>query len=551
MMRTVVSVALFAILSASAFAQSADTPPANVTAAAASPKFVIADIHASPHHRFPFMMGPRLRGDRYVLQQAPMRDLVGLAYGVNPGYVKGGPSWLETDRYDIVAKMPPETTPDEAKLMLRDLLENRFKLVARETTAPAPANGLTVEKDKLKMKQSDGSGDAGCKFQPPPPDQAPGAVTFMRISCHNISMAAFVQTLHNFTYDYQPGPIMDFTGLKGTWDFDLKWSNRSQLAMAGTEGISIYDALEKQLGLKMDQRMTPLPVVMVDSVNETPTPNSPDLAKLLPPLPPPEIEVATIKPSAPGDRGMFRFTGDELNIQNLTLKNLIYWAWDLDFGDDEVLVNAPKGLDSDRFDIVAKVATGDEESAAQGPPFTDIDDMRRMLRGLLVDRFEIKSHTEDRPITAFKMIAENPKLRKADPTSRTRCGSTLGPGEKDPRIANPALDRLVVCQNMTMAQIADKFQDLAPGYIYGSVRDTTGIKGSWDFTLAFSSSWVTNRGAGGIMPAADSTPTASDPNGAISFFDAVDKQLGLKLVKEKRSLPVLVIDHIDETPTAN
>jgi len=542
--RKVTGIAHLVLLSATVFAQSASAPPADVSPSATNLTFVIAGIQDSPHRTFPRMIGPMLRGDRYLLHQAPMRDLVGIAYGVNPGYVSGGPVWLETDRYDIDAKMPPNTTRPESDLMVRDLLEKRFKLVAHETTMSAPTNGLMVEKDKLKMKQSDGSGDSGCKFVPPPPDQAPGSIIFMQISCRNITMAAFVQSLHNFTYDYQPGPITDFTGLKGTWDFDLKWSNRSQLALAGADGIPLNDALEKQLGLKLEKTMAPRPVILVDSVNETPTPNSPDLAKILPPLPPLEIEVATIKPSPPGSRGMLRFTGDELNIQGLNLKSLIYFAWNLQFGDDEVLVNAPKGLDSERYDIVAKLAN------EMGPQFLDFDDLRPLLRGLLVERFEIKAHTEDRPITAFKMVAANPKLRPADPTTHTRCGDGAGPDGKDPRIANPALDRLVTCQNMTMAQIADKFQELAPGYIFGSVRDATGIKGSWDFTLSFSSSWVTNRG-GGMIPAAAPPQTAADPNGAVSFFDAVDKQLGLKLEKEKRSLPVLVIDHMQETPTEN
>lgn len=152
MMRTVVSVALFVILSASDFAQSAETPPANAPIAATSPSptFVIADIHPSPHHRFALIMGPRLRGDRYILRQGDMRDLIGLAYGVNPGYVKGGPPWLETDRYDITAKMPPKTTPEETKLMLRDLLEKRFKLVARQTTAPAPGQWAHSRKRQIE-----------------------------------------------------------------------------------------------------------------------------------------------------------------------------------------------------------------------------------------------------------------------------------------------------------------------------------------------------------------------------------------------------------------
>ncbi len=550
-MRATIAIASFVLFFATVFAQSLSAPIANAPPAEASPTFVIAGVRSSPHRTFARMMGPVLRGDRYFLRQAPMRDLVGLAYGVNPGYVQGGPKWLEMDRYDIDAKMPPETTRDEANLMMRALLEERFSLVAHDTTISASARVLTVSKDGVKMKQGSGSDDAGCQFKPEP-DQAPGAVSYMQIACHNITMAAFVQTLHNFTYDYWPGPIGDATGLKGTWDFNLKWSNRSQLAMAGAEGINVEDAVEKQLGLKFDQQMEPRPVITVDSVNEIPSPDSPDLAKVLPPLPPPQIEVATIKPSQPGERGMFRFNGVEFNMQGLNLKTLIYFAWNLDFADDEVLAGAPKWLDSDRFDIVAKLATGTDSGTAQGPPLLDNDDIRSLLRGLLVDRFEIKSHTENRPITAFKLVAANPKLSKADPASHTRCGSGPGPGGKDPRLANPALDQLVVCQDMTMAQIADKFQEIAPGYIYGGVKDATGIPGSWDFTLAFSSSWVANAaGGGGMVPASDSGQPAADPNGAVSFFDAVNKQLGLKLEKEKRSLPVLVIDHIDETPTEN
>jgi uncharacterized protein (TIGR03435 family) len=90
---------------------------------------------------------------------------------------------------------------------------------------------------------------------------------------------------------------------------------------------------------------------------------------------------------------------------------------------------------------------------------------------------------------------------------------------------------------MTMAQLADEMQSIS-GYLYRPALDETHIKGSWDFTLSFSS------------PDLTSDPSA-DPIGALSFFDAVSKQLGLKLEKHRRLAPVLVIDHIDEKPTEN
>jgi uncharacterized protein (TIGR03435 family) len=178
-----------------------------------------------------------------------------------------------------------------------------------------------------------------------------------------------------------------------------------------------------------------------------------------------------------------------------------------------------------------------------------------MMQALLKERFKLQAHTEDRPISAYTLIAVKPKLTKADPLSRRRCKEGSGPDGKDPRTANPVLNRLVSCQNMTTAQIGEELQRVASGYIYSPVLDATGIQGSWDFTLSFSSADLTKAGAGtGPPPGAAATSTTSatsDPNGALTLFDAVSKQLGLKLEKQRRPAPVLVIDHIEEKPTEN
>jgi uncharacterized protein (TIGR03435 family) len=159
-------------------------------------------------------------------------------------------------------------------------------------------------------------------------------------------------------------------------------------------------------------------------------------------------------------------------------------------------------------------------------------------------------------ISAYTLMAVKPKLTKADPLSRTRCKEGPGPDGKDPRIANPVLNRLVSCQNMTTAQIGEELQRVAAGYIYGPVLDSTGMKGSWNFTLSFSSADLTQAGAGAGPPppggaATATTATTSDPSGALTLYDAVSKQLGLKLEKQRRPAPVLVIDHIKEKPTDN
>ena len=174
-----------------------------------------------------------------------------------------------------------------------------------------------------------------------------------------------------------------------------------------------------------------------------------------------------------------------------------------------------------------------------------------MLRALLIDRFQMKVHMEDRPIESYKLVAVDPRLTKANPASRTGCNQGPAPGGKDPRLTHPVLNMLVTCRNMTMAEIGVEFSQIAPGYIYDPVLDDTGIKGSWDFTLSWSSANLTRAGAGNGLPASGDATKPSDPNGAVTFYDAVSKELGLKLEKVTRPEPVLVIDSIDEQPTAN
>jgi uncharacterized protein (TIGR03435 family) len=179
-----------------------------------------------------------------------------------------------------------------------------------------------------------------------------------------------------------------------------------------------------------------------------------------------------------------------------------------------------------------------------------------MLRALLADRFNLHAHIEDREGDAYSLLAVNPKLTPADPTVHTRCAEGPGPDGKDPRIANPILNRLVYCQNMTMAQLGIELQAVADGYVHNTVLDKTGLKGGYNFTLSFSS--VNNILNGGARPPSSNSVqqdgadgTASDPNGAVSLFEAVRRELGLKLEKERRPVPMLVIDQIQETPTPN
>jgi uncharacterized protein (TIGR03435 family) len=140
------------------------------------PRFDIADVHTSPHVTFPFMDGGNLHGDRYALRQASMADMIAEAYHLDTANVQGGPSWLEMDRFEVSAKATPATSHDDLRLMLSSLLADRFHLVVHNGSAPMPAFVLSPGKDKHKMKEAVGTGEPGCEGQPPPPDQAPGAI---------------------------------------------------------------------------------------------------------------------------------------------------------------------------------------------------------------------------------------------------------------------------------------------------------------------------------------------------------------------------------------
>jgi uncharacterized protein (TIGR03435 family) len=557
-----------AILSGAAFGQSLD-------ATLTMPNFEVSDIHASAPTIRPYMNGPFLHAGRYQLKTATMVDLIGTAYGVDSDKVYGGPNWLEFDRFDVLAKIPPGTKPETVKLMLQALLADRFKLAIHNDTKPFTAYSLTAGKNP-KLKESDGSGQTGCGFraqglQPPPgggPVAMPTSFT-LTAECHSVSVTVFANSIRGFIAGSLPNgvqgnpQVLDNTGLKGLFDLELKFP----IAMNGGPGdgdTNIIDAVDKQLGLKLEMVKVPLPVIVVDSANRKPTDNSPDAAKSFPPLPT-EFDVAEIKPSAPipaggrGGRGSPPFQNDRVNLQGITLKALINLAWDI--AGEDMLAGAPKWADSDRFDLIAKVPAAVMASPVTpgGRVLIDQDVYRPMIRALLIDKFKLTVHYEDRPVNAYILSAAKPKLQKADPANRTTWIEGPGPDGKDPRKANPAVGRLVTCRNMTMAEFAALLPGIASGYLRTQVQDATGLEGAWDFTLSFSGAGIVNGAGGrggdpGAMaggPPGSAPAAAADPSGGLSLFDAVSKQLGLKLEMQKRPMPVLVIDHVEQKPADN
>ncbi|HXE63644.1 MAG TPA: TIGR03435 family protein [Bryobacteraceae bacterium] len=511
--------ALLCILCATAVSQ-----PANPTT------FTLADVHVSPHSNSPSVRGGGIRNGRYELRSATMVDLIARAWGVDNASVLSGPAWLETDRFDVIASVPATATPEALQPMLQALLADRFRLAVHHDSKPVQAWVLTAGKHPL-IKQSDSSDDGGCRRDP-----AESIVINGVMSCHNATMQQFVDMLEipygpvtSYLGNY---PVRDLTELKGSWDFTMKWTGRGGLANAGSEGVTLFDAVEKQLGLRLELKPTPLPVIVVDSVNRIPTGNAPGISREMPELPT-RFDVAEIKLSNLDAPVRARFQpGGRYTVRGVTLLGLIKHAWSLDRYDD-MIVNAPKWMESDRVDVIAKAAGPEGPSGV----LKDDDTLKLMLRQLIEDSFKMVVHTEEQPVTVYALVPANPKLKKADPANRTGCRYTGAKG------AGQVASQLSAwnCQNMSTAQLADWLPQVvqAQAWLDHPVVDETGMEGSWDFSLTFST------------PSAFQAHTALDPNGALSLFEAMEKQLGLRLQTRKHPMPVLVIDHIEQTPTGN
>jgi len=573
--RAFVACGVLTLATTCAPAQSAAPPPPPLPPAAVAPMpatpastgpataaFEVADVHASPFDRNRLIYASEignLDGDRYIWREATMTQLVAVAYNQAPPNVQGGPSWLDWDRFNIEAKTSPTASKADIQLMLQSLLKQRFNLVVHTGSAPMPVYVLTAQPGKSKLKESDGTGDSGCKQQPLSGPLTPDVIPQFVLACHNETMEQFVGFLRGAISGpmvFRPGPapyvkpVIDSTGLTKSYDFEFKVTPYQLLARAGPGGITVFDAVDKQLGLKLALGTEPQPALIVDSVNETPTPNAPDLAMRMPPLPPLQFDVAVIKPSQPDERISHTIRGDREEWHAITMKDHIRNIFDINYNDDASMAGYPKWLGEDRFDILAKIPTDDSQNSTKLPQVQQ-EEIKQMLRALLGDRLKLKYHWENRPLDAWHLAAANSKLTPADPKARTQCVEGPGPDGKDPRLTNPMLNRLVTCQNVTMEQFGILLQSL--GYdesIYTPVADDTGLKGSYSFTLSFTGGGLNTPWGGPRTSATEGPAQASDPGDTLSLASALKNQLGLKLEKEKRPLPVLVIDHVEE-PTAN
>ena len=225
---------------------------------------------------------------RFTATAVKLRELIGMAYPV--GQIVGGPDWIDTDRFDIVATggptdpnirpAPGAVSPREGaalntmRAMLRHLLENRFRLSVRTEQREMPVYALVQARTNQLGRQLRRFG-GDCAKEAAVPDTtgaACGGFKFLgrgRLVAHAVTIPMLVSMLANLP---DIGRIVqNRTALDGNFDLELSWTpaaaSREQSAdTSQSVAPSLFTALEEQLGLKLEATRGPVDVLVIDSV---------------------------------------------------------------------------------------------------------------------------------------------------------------------------------------------------------------------------------------------------------------------------------------------
>jgi len=205
---------------------------------------------------------------QFLAHNHALKTLVAAAYDVSPQAISGGPAWVESERYEILAKAPNDIRPNltEQMAMLRALLAGRFKLVFHREQKEMPVYALTVAKGGSKLKESTVSPDA--TPEGPPALSFIVSTGFLHLPARYASMDEFASLLQRSALER---PVVDETGLKGRYDFDLEFAIDETLfgGMLGKgpdepSKPSLFAALQEQLGLKLEATRGPVSVLVID-----------------------------------------------------------------------------------------------------------------------------------------------------------------------------------------------------------------------------------------------------------------------------------------------
>jgi uncharacterized protein (TIGR03435 family) len=260
-----IAVAALGVAVSGALVQSAPSRPKFDAFEVATIKPTDPDFKAG---RFITMQGT----NRFVEKNYTLKLLIAAAYDLNPRTISGGPGWIESDHYDILAVTPGEVRPthDQQMSMLRRLLNDRFSLTFHREEKVFSIYALEVLKNGPKLKESAAA-----------PDDPPALISTVYpqrilLPAKNATMGEFASLLQRAIVDR---PVVDRTGLSGRYDFDLEWvPDETQFGGAfppappDAQAAPLFSAIQEQLGLKLEATKGPVSALVVDKADR-PTPN--------------------------------------------------------------------------------------------------------------------------------------------------------------------------------------------------------------------------------------------------------------------------------------
>lgn len=238
------------------------------------------------------------RGDGLTAVNMQLRQLITFAYQIQSFQLEGGPDWVASDRFDIVAKSEravPATGAffggqEPLRMMLRTLLSDRFKLLLHKETKELPIFELVLARQDGRLGPQLRPAAVECAAQAaaakggaPPASPGPPGPGSCFMNLNPVSVRGGGVTLAMLA-NILTGPtqrlVIDRTGLTGNWDLEVNYTpDRSQVppgvelpSSIDPNGPSLYTAIEEQLGLKLRPARGPVEVLVIDSVQQ-PTPN--------------------------------------------------------------------------------------------------------------------------------------------------------------------------------------------------------------------------------------------------------------------------------------
>jgi uncharacterized protein (TIGR03435 family) len=245
------------------------------------PTFEVASIKPTPVALGTRLQAPRgwmtINPARLDIGSASLEMLISMAYRVE-SYQISGPDWIDTERFDVQAKIPGDVNKEQVPQMLQELLAERFKLVIHRESKQRPVYALLVAKSGPNLKRSaidPTSSDEpfpdsnwGSRIPQPKVGHTPGRWWTYSMPNGVITLDRDAVTLPKLTRALMPFldvPIIDMTELKGTYQISTD-------VPAVSPGDSILGLLEK-LGLRLERRKAQVEYLMVDHLEKAPTEN--------------------------------------------------------------------------------------------------------------------------------------------------------------------------------------------------------------------------------------------------------------------------------------